>query len=359
MPSAFRILLLFCLGLCCAFAPMGCTNDTTSSAGFVTRAVTFKIEWGDIKSNADGSVLIAPSQARSASLMLMGANPNGSDLMFPAKRNPARQDSYIDTYPVPSPVRVGPTVLVAVFYLQANPTPTDAPIGMLKAPQQVAEKGATTITISTANPPASVVILPGQTVLAGHSLPLKFTPLDKNQSQTPIDPGSSNVAIIIPAPGNSYLTPSSSYATVDAQSVSGTALVQVEVKTSTATGVVSTLSQPEAVTVLPNIRIAIDPATDPISVATGFHDFTAHVTNVDNTTPLNPNVDWMVVGGDVNGTKSFPDPNNPNTVRYTAPPSIKASPMVFTLIARSKLDTSQTATTTITVQGGVGNVTFQ
>ncbi len=353
MRPAFRLLLLLnmiCFGVA---ALSGCTNDTSSSAGLVTRAVTFRIQWGatpSLDQTGPAGVLTAPSQARSASLKLLQANPDLSDLTFSAERDltPATlNQTPPQNYQVPSAVRVGSLVLVATFYEKPDPTaPGNTPIGMLTTTHTVMANTSNTIVINTINPPASIVIAKNQSVLAnGKPNALMFTPFNMDGEPAPLNLLSDAVNIAVTA-GNGYLSVDSNNMILGLSS--GVATVVVTVTTTTASGKVPLSSTPELVTVNPNIVVSIDPPPGPIPVKIGTYQFTAHVTTVDKTPPSKTNVTWSVQGGSL-GTIDL------NSGLYTAP----ATAGKYTVIATSQADTGQTATAAITVEGGSGNVIIQ
>ena len=348
MIAAFRPLLLLCLGLCCVCAPLGCTNDTTTSPGTLTRAVTFKIVWGPTTLS---DAISAPSQARSASLKLLQANANGTDLVFPVKRDLSAStlnQSIPQNYPVPSPVRVGPLILQADFYEKPDPIDTDKPIGTLMTTKNVAPTGMNTIVIDTQKPPASIVIAPGQSVIAnGDPKTLVFTPLDTDGvTAIPINLLSQTITITV-TDGTDHLAWLPGTSMVKGLT-SGTAHVVVTLNTPTAGGNVATSSLPETVAVNPKVHVSVDPPPNPLSVQTGTYTFKANVTNIDGSTPENTKVFWSVQetnGGTINSSSGA----------YTAPPM----PGTFHVVATSQADTSVTGTTAVTVQKGSASVTFQ
>lgn len=395
------------LGLCALAFLAGCGGDLRSPAGLLTRAVTFRIEWGAL----GRQIVVAPSQAQSARLTLLGAGADGSDVVLDAARDTSRQESYTQSYTVPDPVRVGPTTLIAAFFV--DPQPVGAPLGTVQSGVEV-EPINTEIRITTVREPRSIGIEPGQSVAVGEEKLLEFAVRDATGSLVAVSaaalffevaaggelldvtpqgrlrgkaPGQATVSVRIPdaqlARSETIRVtagPLSVGIAVSPQSVAlsvlGAQLFTATVSGAPDTGVlwsvqegaagggvdanglytapdqagtyhvVATSRADPSKTAVATVTVRINVAVSPATATLTLGEtqqFTATVTGAQDT-----GVIWSVQEGNAGGTVDAAG-------LYTAPDA----PGTYHVVAASRADPSQTATATVTVRSGSGVIVVQ
>ena len=307
------------LGLCALVLAAGCGGDLSAPTGLLSRAVTFRIEWGALSPNGR-QVVIAPSQARSARLILAGAKADGADVVLDAARDTARQDAFTQSYTVPDPVRVGPTTLIAVFY--AEPQPGGAALGTVQSDVEI-EQDNTEIRITTVREPRSIQIAAGQSVAVGEEKLLEFAVRDASNSLVAM----SAAAIFFEIAAGGDLLDVTPQGRIRGKAP-GQATVTVRIPDAQLAQ-----SAPITVTATPlNVQIAVHPGTATLPVR-GAQLFEATVTGAPDT-----RVNWSVQEGAAGGTV---DANG----LYTAPDQ----PGTYHVVATSRADPSRSAVATVTV----------
>lgn len=167
----------------------GCGGDTGPTGGFVTRAVTFRVGWDSLTSGSGGA-----NPTRSAIVTMRQANTDGSDIVFTITRPDTTSAPTTQTYTSPNNATVGAHELLVQFFTGSQPT---GPVKMkIDTQLQVQQTGTTTVPISMGATPASLYVIPAQSVLVGDTLSCLYQVTDTTDDLVPVVPGAVSCTLL-------------------------------------------------------------------------------------------------------------------------------------------------------------------
>lgn len=276
----------------------------------LTTPVRLSLSWG-----ARSRAVNAPSSALSVILTLRSARADGSDLSVTLNRA-ADPAAYTQSLTTSDPVVVGTWRFSARFHAGADGG--GAVVGIAEAEVTIAGDGSGIGDIQTIGTIASVLVPPGQSLLAGETKDLAFTALDAANNIIAVSPGSAFFAVTTGA---------------DKLNIGSGQGVGVAPGTATVVATVDgKASPPQSVKVTSNATVAVNPPASSVP-AGGTQTFAAAVTNAPDT-----GVTWSVREGTAGGSIGE------NGV-YTAPTTAGT----YHVVATSRYDPEKTAEATITV----------
>gem|GEM_PF-2709324 len=146
---------------------VGCGGGGGGGGGNTKTAnVTMTVNWGE-----RSRVISAPSSARSAVVVLSGANPAGGDFSFTVNRDPS-PGAYTGNYVSPNVAKTGEAAFTIRFYADENGT--GSLVGSGSTTVTIDDRGGGIGVVATSGTVASVSIVSGQVVTIGEPKLLNF-----------------------------------------------------------------------------------------------------------------------------------------------------------------------------------------
>lgn len=161
---------------------VGCGGGGGGGGSTKTANVTMTVNWGE-----RSRVISAPSSARSAVVVLSGANPAGGDFSFTVNRDPS-PGAYTGNYVSPNVAKTGEAAFSIRFYADENGT--GSLVGSGSATVTIDDRGGGIGVVATSGTVASVTVGAGQVVTIGEPKLLEFEARTGNGSLLVLSPGS-------------------------------------------------------------------------------------------------------------------------------------------------------------------------